>query len=84
MDTFNLITPLEGNLKAAVQLRPVPRREHEWVLDINLFYDGNAAGTTSFNLYGYSRADAEQVARSIRDNEYLMKEIDDFLWGESD
>ena len=84
MDTFHLITPLEGNLKAAVELKPVPRREHEWVLDINLIYDGASAGTASFKLYGYSQPDAEQVARTIRDNDYLMKEIDDYLWGESD
>ena len=84
MDTFHLITSLEGKLKAAVELKPVPRQEQEWVLDVNLIYDGAAAGTASFKLHGYSQADAEQVARNIRHNDFLMREIDEYLWGESD
>jgi hypothetical protein len=84
MEILHLITPLEGNLKAALQLRPVPQQADSWILQVDLFYDGSPAGSTSFRLNGYSRADAEQVARTVRSNAYMMKEIDEFLWGESD
>lgn len=84
MDTLNLITPLEGNLKAAVQLSPLPQPPDHWSLDVTLYYDGELAGKTGFILRGYSREDAEKVARTIKSNAFLMKEIDDFLWGESD
>ena len=84
METFHLITPLEGNLKAALQLRPVPQVPDHWILQVDLFYDGTPAGSTSFRLSGYSREDAETVARTVRSNPFMMKEIDEFLWGESD
>ena len=89
LEPFHFIAQLEGNLKAMVQLRPVAIAAQDgepshWRLDIDLFYDGEKAGKTSFNLHGYSRQEAEAVARNIRSNAYLMKEIDEFLWGESD
>ncbi len=89
LQPFHFITQLEGNLKAVLQLQPVAigaqAGEHQhWRLDIDLFYDGNAAGKTSFNLHGYSYQEAQAVARNIRSNAYVMKEIDEFLWGESD
>lgn len=94
LEPFHFITQLEGKLKAMVQLRPVAIAAQDgatqeieprhWRLDIDLLYDGATAGKTSFNLHGYSRQEAEAVARNIRSNAYLMKEIDEFLWGESD
>lgn len=93
-ETFHFIAHLEGHLKAMVQLRPAPtaigdavgqdREPRHWQLDIDLFYEGDKAGKTRFNLHGYSRQEAEAVARNIRSNAYLMKEIDECLWGESD
>jgi len=88
-EDFHYITQLERNLKAAVQLRPAgfdaqTSELQHWRLEITLFYDGNPAGKTSFNLHGFSRDEAEYVARNIRDNAYVMKEIDEYLWGESD
>ena len=80
---LNLITQLEGNLKAFIQLSPQPQNKL-WLLDINLFYEGEPAGCTSFNLQGYDQHEAEHIARNIRKNEFMMKEIDEFLWGESD
>ncbi len=84
MTTFSCITQLEGKLKAAVQLDPLINSETEWRLSVRLFYDGEPAGVTSFDLHGYSREEAEVVAKNIKTNDFLMKEIDDFLWGESD
>lgn len=79
---FTLITHLEGHLKAAVELAPVATEN--WLLTITLMYDGAQAGKTSFNLNGYSRTEAEAIARTIKTNPFIMKEIDEFLWGESD
>ncbi len=84
MEILNLITPLEGNLKAVVQLSPLPQPSDHWSLDVTLYYDGALAGKTGFILRGYSRQDAETIARTIKSNAFLMKEIDEYLWGESD
>ncbi|MEM0912618.1 MAG: hypothetical protein AAGJ37_16715 [Pseudomonadota bacterium] len=53
-------------------------------MKIHLFYKGESAGMTSFTLNGYTEDEAEQVAKNISSHATLMKEIDDYLWGESD
>ena len=84
MDTLNLITTLERQLKAHIRLNPTPGEESNWKLEIELFYQGHPAGRTSFNLHGYTQAEAENVARTVKDNHFMMREIDEYLWGESD
>jgi len=79
---LDLITTLEGRLKAAINLSR--RGEQSWLLSLQLFYDGHPAGNLSFNLDGYSAHEAESVARTIPQHPALMREIDEHLWGESD
>lgn len=82
MSGLDLITHLEGRLRAAINLS---QREREgWLLTIRLLYDGQPAGTLSFNLDGYSAEEAETLARNIPRSQALMREIDEHLWGESD
>ena len=84
MDTFNMISLLEEKLKAFVSLKP---REHEvdcWTMNVQLYYEGEHAGSTRFTLRGYNQQEAEDVARNIKSDAYLMREIDEYLWGESD
>jgi hypothetical protein len=88
-DTAHFIVPLDGNLKAIARLIPVDtsnesHKAQDWYLELDLVYDGESAGKTSFRLSGFSREEAEAQARNIRRNGYIMKEVDEFLWGESD
>lgn len=73
---------IDKRLRAMVTLSQ--KHGNTWLLDVELFYDGSSSGNTSFNLNGYSESEAVDIARNIRGNAYLMKEIDEFLWGESD
>ncbi len=82
-ESQHYITLLEGRLQAAIELRPTPSAS-DWILIIRLVYDGEPAGNTSFTLHGHTRKEAEFVAAHVSDNAFLMKEIDEFLWGESD
>lgn len=84
MQPFNLLTPLERKLSAFLRLLPDPNQPHSWLLDVQLFYESRPAGRTRFNLHGYSQSEAEEIARNLKDNAYLMREIDEYLWGESD
>ncbi len=84
MDNFHFITKLEGNLKAAVVLTEDQTQDQTWLLKVNLFYEDDPAGYTSFTLQGYDREEAVEIARDLRNNAFLMKEIDEYLWGESD
>lgn len=82
MDSLDLIAQLEGKLKAAINVQ----REAEdcWKISLRLVYDGHPAGTVSFNLNGYNAQEAREIAQNIPDNAYIMREIDEYLWGESD
>ncbi|MFV8818399.1 hypothetical protein [Haliea sp. E17] len=80
--SMDLIVPLEGELMAAVNL--VPQGERAWLLSLRLVYDGFPAGILRFDLNGYDADEARSIAASIRDNPFLMREIDEYLWGESD
>ncbi|MBM97011.1 MAG: hypothetical protein CMI09_14330 [Oceanospirillaceae bacterium] len=82
-ESQHYITLLEGRLQAAIELRPTHSMD-DWLLIIQLVYDGDPAGSTSFTLHGYTREEAEAVAANVSDNAFLMKEIDEYLWGESD
>lgn len=89
------ITLLEGRLQAAVRLQRLEElttptdlspseQPADWQLAIRLVYDGIAVGTTAFTLHQHNADEARDVARNIGSNPYLMREIDEFLWGESD
>lgn len=82
MESLDLIVQLEGKLRAAIHLQPVARQI--WELSLMLVYDGKPAGNLSFNLNGYDQQEAQEIARSVPDNAFLMREIDEYLWGESD
>lgn len=81
MAVLDLIVQLEKSLKAHVRLKPASGVDN-WLLEVQLYYQGSAVGRTSFNLHGYTQEEAENTARTIRTNEYLMQEIDHFLWSE--
>lgn len=82
MEELNLIVPLEAKLKAMVRLTPAPREEGTWLMALRLYYENDFVGNTSFTLRGHTQEEAEAVARGIPQNDYLMQEIDLFLWTE--
>jgi hypothetical protein len=82
MGKHHFILVLERRLRAVVSLSE--QRQDVWLLAVDLFYEEKPVGKTSFNLNGYTEDEAVDVARNLGSNSYLMKEIDDFLWGESD
>lgn len=84
MVAFNVITLLESRLKAIISLRPKQNEKDCWRMNVQLYYDGEPAGGTRFTLRGYSQQEAEQIARNVKSNSFLMREIDEYLWGESD
>ncbi|GAB1257729.1 hypothetical protein [Aurantivibrio plasticivorans] len=82
IEPVSLITALENRLKAAINLTAMS--DDGWLLSLKLMYDGEPAGELSFNLHGYSEDEALQIAKDVKNNHFLMREIDEYLWGESD
>ena len=89
-EPFHYISVLEGKLKAAISLDPIllqgpdDTSNQVWRLSLTLFYDRDPAGKISFDLQGYSREEAEALAKNIPRSAFIMREIDEYLWGESD
>lgn len=78
------IKQLEDGLKALISLKPLSD-DDTWLLEVELNYQGHAVGATSFTLNGYSQQEAEDLAKGLNQNHYIMREIDQFLsggWGE--
>ncbi len=84
MNEFNFISNLEGNLRACISLESHEKNAGYWIMRVQLFYQGEPAGVTSFNLQGYNQEEATDVAMNLNKNPFLMREIDEFLWGESE
>ncbi len=84
MTEINVILPLDGHLKASIFLRSKTRSTGDWIMRVQLYYDNKPAGVTSFTLRGYTQAEAESVVLGLPKNQYLMREIDEFLCGECD
>jgi len=84
MEQLNFISHLEDKLRAGISLTSHESSTGYWHMRVQLYYENKPAGVASFTLQGYSREEAEDVARNLGKNAYLMREIDEFLWGESD
>ena len=84
MTGFNYISHLDGNLRACISLEDHIKNAGYWSMRVQLFYNDESVGSTSFNLQGYSQQEAEAIAKDLKNNAFLMREIDEYLWGESD
>lgn len=49
---------------------------------LEVFYDNHQVGDLSFDLHNYSFDDIVTTAQRIRDNEFILQEIDNFLSGD--
>lgn len=83
MPSYHLIRHLEGNLQAVMELQPREQGKH-WYLLVKLIYAGEAAGEISFNLHNYSEDEARDLVHNITDHGFIMREIDDLLFGDSE
>lgn len=83
MESYHLISHLEGSLRAVMELQPAAEAE-SWLLLVKLIYDGEPAGEISFNLLNYTEEEARHLAHNITDHGFIMREIDDLLFGDSE
>lgn len=83
MESYHLIRHLEGKLQAVMELQPADPVDH-WLLLLKLIYDGEPAGELSFNLHNYTEAEARDLAHNITQHGFIMREIDDLLFGDSE
>lgn len=51
-------------------------------LHLNVYYDGEKMTTLCFNLMNYDYEDIVNTAKNIKSNEFLLREVDDYLSGD--
>ncbi|WP_114418285.1 hypothetical protein [Marinospirillum perlucidum] len=83
MQNYHLITPLEGDLSAVIELLPRETETH-WLLDVKILHSGEPVADISFNLDGHTQEEALELAHNLPKHGYIMREIDDLLFGDSE
>ncbi|SEQ47583.1 hypothetical protein SAMN03080615_01595 [Amphritea atlantica] len=80
---LNRIIQLEEGLVALASLYHNPMTGDR-ILKLELNYHTQIIGAKSFTLQGFSGEEAENLVRNLPDNQYIMREIDEFLAGDMD
>ncbi len=52
------------------------------LLKIRLFYDNDPVGMLPFSLHNYTEQECLELAQNIADNQFLLREIDEYLSGD--
>lgn len=52
------------------------------LLKLNVYYEGLKMTVLSFNLMNYSYEDMVFIAKNIKGNAFLLKEVEDYLSGD--
>lgn len=76
---LSFINNLDARLRVVARLQLATRFNQPMRLRLRLFYDNEPAGTLSFELNGYSPAEAVALARDVSASPIIMREIDDCL-----
>lgn len=80
---LNRIIQLEGELLALASVFHNPMTGDR-ILKLELSYQSHYVGIKSFTLQGFSFEEAEAMVSELAKNQYIMREIDEFLAGNMD
>ncbi len=85
LGSMHFINRIDDHLRIVTNVEVVPvtkGMQSRVVLLLDLIYDDEKVDTLSFNLHNYSFDEVVHEARHIKDNEYLMQQVDNFLAGD--
>ena len=85
LSSLHVINRIDTNLKAIASVN-LHQQDEAAVpliqLQLELYFYGKKVDTLSFALHNYDFDDVVHLAKNIKDNEYLLCEIDNFLAGD--
>ncbi len=79
---LSFINVIDGKLRVVSQLQLATRVGQAIQLRLSLFYDNDPMGVMSFDLHQYSPSEGVALARDIASNQFIMREIDEYLCGD--
>lgn len=83
--SLHFINPIDRHLRIISSIRmsnDKTRTSLRIILELEIYYDNHHTGDLSFNLHNYEYDDIITIAQNIRDNEYILHEVDNFLSGD--
>ncbi len=81
MDNISFINKIDSQLRVMSELHE-GCIDGQYRLQLTLFYHNENIGKLEFLLTEYSKHAAMMVAKNIKDNEFIMREIDEYLCGD--
>lgn len=85
LSSLHIINQIDENLKTVASVNIIQTAEHlppRVLLALEIYFYNQKIDTLSFNLHNYRFEDILEIAQNVRDNEFLLQEIDNFLAGD--
>lgn len=85
LEGMRFINNIDSHLRIVTHVKlipaavPLPERV---VLLLDVLYNNEKVDTLSFNLHNYSYDEIVHEARNIKDNDYILQQVDNFLAGD--
>ena len=85
LSSMHFINRIDDHLRIVSSIDMSSVAEHippRILLLLEIFYNNNRVDTLSFDLNNYEYDDIVHLAKNIRDNEFILQEVDIFLAGD--
>lgn len=85
LSSLHLINKIDDHLKIVSSIEIINKEEDmppRVILLLEIYYNNNKAGNLSFDLHNYEYEEIISLVKNIRDNEFLLQEVDNFLGGD--
>lgn len=85
LSSFHFINRIEEHLKIVSSIRIINIAEQappRVLLQLEIYYNNDKVDTMDFDLHDYEYEEIIHLAKNIRDNEFILQEVDNFLGGD--
>ena len=85
LSSLHFINPIDHHLRIISCIKIIHENANTTpriILGLEIYYDNHHSGDLSFNLHNYEYEDIIKIAQNIRDSEYILQEVDNFLSGD--
>lgn len=82
LSSLHNINTIDSHLRVVSSINIVPGEAGfppRVILLLEIFYNNNSMGNLSFDLHNYEYDEIIHLAKSIRENEFLLQEVDNYL-----
>ena len=83
--SLHIINRIDSHLKIVSSIDIIDSNDntpHRVILLLEIYYNSNKVDTLSFDLHNYEYNEIVHLIKNIRENEFLLQEVDNFLGGD--